>query len=261
LLHRGLATHLLNGFKKASHVVCDSAVIMQELLGHGVVNPKHVSVAPLGVHPSCSAIPEDVADKEAALLLGSGAYTDLLHVGSTIPRKRIDILIRVIAEVRKQDSSIRLIRVGGPFTPAQRHLMQSLELAPDCVISLPFLKRETLAAIYRRVAVVLLPSESEGFGLPVAEALACGTPVLASDLPVLREVGGAAAEYCPVGDVPAWTNAVCELLHQRKIEPSLWQERKRRGLVQAAKFSWSAYTSKMVAIYTEAVFQPRKSSQ
>ena len=50
-----------------------------------------------------------------------------------------------------------------------------------------------------------MPSEREGFGLPVLEALACGTPVVASDIAALREVGGYAAVYCPLDDIEAWT--------------------------------------------------------
>ena len=63
----------------------------------------------------------------------------------------------------------------------------------DAIVVLPFVDRATLAAVYRRAALALLPSEREGFGLPLVEALACGTPVVASDIPVLREVGGDAA--------------------------------------------------------------------
>jgi glycosyltransferase involved in cell wall biosynthesis len=255
-----LAAHILNGFKKAAHIVCDSNTIMRELQEHKVVNPKKISVVPLGVHPSCSPIPEALADKEAAFLLGSNSYTNLLHVGSTIPRKRIDILLRIVGELSKRDSSIRLIRVGGPFTPAQRDLAEALRLDQDRVLSLPFLKRETLAAVYRKVAIVLQTSESEGFGLPVAEALACGTMVVASDISVLREVGGTAAEYSPVGDVKAWSSAICELLRQRTANPLLWEARKRQSLTQAAKFSWSAYTSKMVDVYTDALFQKTEDS-
>jgi glycosyltransferase involved in cell wall biosynthesis len=260
LLHRRLAVHILNGFKKAAHIVCDSNAVMRELLEHKVMGPQKVSVVPLGVHPSCSPLPEAVGDKEAAFLMGKDGYTNLLHVGSTIPRKRIDILLHIVAELRKRDSSIRLIRVGGPFTPAQRHLVASLGIDRDCVLSLPFLRRETLAAIYRKVAIVLQPSESEGFGLPIAEALACGTMVVASDLPVLREVGGAAAEYYPIGDVKTWSNAIYGMLLQRKTYPFLWAARKRQALTQAAKFSWSAYTSKMVDVYREALFQPTERS-
>ena len=91
---------------------------------------------------------------------------------------------------------VRLVRVGGPFTAAQDARIDALGLRRHIRV-LPFVERPVLAALYRRAALVLLPSEREGFGLPVVEALACGTPIVASDLPVLREVGGTAAEVLP----------------------------------------------------------------
>ena len=74
------------------------------------------------------------------------------------------------------------MRVGGPFTAAQQAQVRELGLG-DAIVVLPLLDRSTLAAVYRRCALVLMPSEREGFGLPVLEALACGTPVVASDSP------------------------------------------------------------------------------
>ena len=67
----------------------------------------------------------------------------------------------------------------------------------DAVRVLPFVSPEVLAAVYRRAAMTLLPSESEGFGLPVLESLACGTPVVLSDIPVLREIGGPCRDVLP----------------------------------------------------------------
>ena len=61
----------------------------------------------------------------------------------------------------------------------------------------------------------MLPSDAEGFGLPIIEALACGAPVIASDLPVLREVGGDAVRYCAVGDVDAWSSAIVDVIRER----------------------------------------------
>ena len=113
------------------------------------------------------------------------------------------------------------IRVGGPFTAEQRALVRDLGLEPFIVV-LPFLDRATLAAVYRRSALVLLPSEREGFGLPVLEALACGTPVVASDIDALREVGGDAVQYCPPEDVEAWTTTVARALTERGERPAQW---------------------------------------
>jgi glycosyltransferase involved in cell wall biosynthesis len=117
------------------------------------------------------------------------------------------------------------------------------------IIVLPVLDRDVLAAVYRRAALVLLPSAREGFGLPVIEAMACGTPVVASDLDVLREVGGDTATYCALGDVPAWTDRCIDLLNERQQHPERWAERRSQCIGQAAKFTWAEYTEKMVELY------------
>jgi glycosyltransferase involved in cell wall biosynthesis len=106
-----------------------------------------------------------------------------------------------------------------------------------------------LAAVYRRASVLLQPSEREGFGLPIVEALACGTPVVASDLPALREVGGQAVVYCSVGDIDSWIASVTQLLNERKLDLQQWSERRAAGITQAAKFSWTLYTERMVELY------------
>ena len=95
------------------------------------------------------------------------------------------------------------------------------------------MSREQLADLYRRAAAVLVPSEAEGFGLPVVEALACGAAVVASDIPTLREAGGPAAVFCPVAGVPVWADAVCRVL----FEPGSAPPRAAR-LAQAARYSW-----------------------
>jgi glycosyltransferase involved in cell wall biosynthesis len=81
--------------------------------------------------------------------------------------------------------------------------------------------------------------------------MACGTPVVASDIPALREVGGEAVTYCQVADVAAWSESVIELLRERRQQPDQWSARRSVGLAQAAKFSWAEYTNKMVALYRE----------
>jgi glycosyltransferase involved in cell wall biosynthesis len=145
----------------------------------------------------------------------------------------------------------RLLRVGGAFTAEQLKLAEKLKLR-ESILVLPRIDRNVLAAVYRRAALVLQPSEREGFGLPVVEAMACGTPVVASDLPVLQEVGGDAAEYCKVGDIEGWTETIEELLREREKDDVAWQARRDAGLRQSGSFTWAEYARKMVTVY-EAV--------
>jgi glycosyltransferase involved in cell wall biosynthesis len=205
-----------------------------------------------GTHPACSPDPDPASDAEAARLLGTQTEggIEILHVGSTIPRKRIDALLQIFASILRVLPDARLIRVGGPFTDDQAELVERLNLSQS-ILTLPFLDRGVLAAVYRRAALVLQPSESEGFGLPVIEAMACGTPVIASDLAVMREVGGDAVRYCPVNDLSAWHDTVIELLDERTHQPDRWSVRRQAALTQAARFSWAGHARKLVEIYKE----------
>jgi glycosyltransferase involved in cell wall biosynthesis len=207
---------------------------------------------PNGVDAVFCPTPEPSCDEEASRLLGQqkSDEIDILHVGTTAPRKRIDVLLNVFASVRRECPNVRLLRVGGPFSREQESMVNQLGLT-EAVTVLPKLSRGVLAAVYRRAALVLQPSEREGFGLPVLEAIACGTPVVASDLAVLREVGGGTVMYVPAADIGAWTSAVVHLLHERELEPEQWITRRKRGLSQASKFSWVEYAKKMVEVYRE----------
>jgi glycosyltransferase involved in cell wall biosynthesis len=250
IFFRKMVERSLSGFRKAALVTCDSNATRDELLAHKLIAPECAVVISNGVHPSCSPAADPLADEEAKRLLGQASddAPDILHVGSTIPRKRIDLLLRIFAAVRKEFQRARLIRVGGPYTFEQMKLVDELGIA-DAIVVLPHLERNVLAGVYRRAAVVLQPSEREGFGLPVVEAMACGTAVVASDLAVLREVGGEAAIYCNLRNVEKWTDTVAELLTERHQQPERWAQRREAGLAQAAKFTWAEHARKMVAVY------------
>jgi len=251
---RKMMSRTLSGFRQAARVACVSNATRDELLAHDLIAPGRAIVIPNGVHPSCSPEADEIADEEATRLLSqpSDDAPDILHVGSTIPRKRIDLLLQIFAAVRKKFPGARLIRVGGPFTFEQMKLVDELGIA-GAIVVLPHLERNVLASVYRRAAVVLQPSEREGFGLPVVEAMACGTAVVASDLPVLREVGGDAALYCPVGDISLWIEMVTRLVLYRLGKSQAWTDRIDAGIEQAGKFSWAEYARKMVALYQEVL--------
>jgi glycosyltransferase involved in cell wall biosynthesis len=220
-----MTLRILSGFQKAARVICDSMATRDEILRFGLLPANRLAVLPLAAHPAYAAMSDAQADRQADQLLGgpkkSGA-ADIVHVGSTVPRKRIDVLLRVFSQVRERVPHARLIRVGGPFTPDQTAIMD------------------------RRATVVMQPSAREGFGLPIIEAMACGAPVVATDLPVLRETGGSAASYCDLENIGAWRDAVLAILARDDREPF-----RAAGLAQAGKFSWRAYAEGCARIYEE----------
>jgi glycosyltransferase involved in cell wall biosynthesis len=245
-----MTRRILDGLRRAAHVTCDSEATRDELLSFDLVPHDRVSVVRNGVHPAFTPYPRDKANEQANRLLGPASrdVPEILHVGSTIPRKNIDTLLRAFSEVRRSSPLARLIRVGGPFSTSQQSLLRALG-AETAVTTLPFLDSVVLAAVYRRASIVVMPSTREGFGLPVIEAMACGTPVIASDIPVLREIGGDAVTYTAPLDAAAWACVILRLLAERQHAPAQWRGRQAAAVDRANAFSWSSYTQAMVDIY------------
>lgn len=255
LWFRAMTRRILNGFCKAAAVACDSDATRKAILDHELMPEHKLVTIPLGIAPEFQNQADPRADAEATRLLGEIGPIELLHVGSTIARKRIDVLLDTFAIVRSHHSDARLIKVGGNLTPDQIRQAESLGVM-EGIISLPFLDRSTVAAIYRRSALVLQPSEAEGFGLPVVEAMACGVVVIASDIKVLREVGGDVAIYCPVANPQAWAGKVLELLAERSINPQAWQQRQSVNQHYSRKFQWSNHVAQLVRLYKQ-VLKPK----
>jgi glycosyltransferase involved in cell wall biosynthesis len=237
---RLMMRRVLTGLQKASVVFYSTEAVRAQVERHGLLDPARLVHAPYGV---CEEFTAEEPGPPPKLAAGIADGPFLLHVGSCNPRKRIDVLLDSFAAARARRPELRLVKVGGEWSDDHRARIERLGVSP-ALQHLQGIDRLTLAALYRRAALVLQPSEAEGFGIPVAEALACGAPVLASDLPVLREVGGDAAVYCPVGDVPAWTDAITRLLENPAIAPP-----RPERLARAARFSWAAQARTVATAY------------
>jgi glycosyltransferase involved in cell wall biosynthesis len=243
---RIMAQRTLNGFLKAAHVICVSAFTRANVLRHGLFPPERLSVIHPGADPVFFSAPDPSA--EASSVLGSAGSNYLLHVGSTIRRKRIDLLLRIFGIVSRELPDFRLVRVGGPLTSDQALLASRLGL-DDKIIHAPSLTKAQVAGLYRNAALVLQTSDAEGFGLPVAEALACGCPVVSSDIAPLREAGGVAAEYCPVGEIEAWRETVIRLLRERDGSPEAWELRRAQARRHASGYTWTQNAKQTISVY------------
>ncbi len=235
---RAMSRRTLHGLQKAAVVFYSTNEMRRRLEEHNLVDTARLVHAPYGVSPEFTPDPDEFDST-----IAGNATPFLLHVGSCIPRKRIDVLLAVFAGVRARFPELSLLQVGGEWTPAQREQIDRLGIG-RAIQQQRGLNRRTLAALYRQARIVLQPSEAEGFGLPVIEALACGALVVASDIPVLREVGGKGAVFCPAADVPCWVETIGQLLAQSAKAP----ERAER-LAQARRFSWDQHAQTILRAY------------
>lgn len=250
---RAMAARGLQGLRRSAHVVFGSKAVKEEAARYGLVDERRVSVIPHGVAREFSIAGDPVADTEAERLISASPDSILLlNVGSTIPRKRIDLLLVLFASLRKRIPSVRLVRVGGPLTFAQSALANALGVF-DEIVTLPFLDRRVLAAVYRRCNVLLQTSEAEGFGLPVIEAITCGCPVVATDLPVTRELASDAALYCALGNTSEWTDTVLRLLQQQASGSDHWKQHRKSLQDRALLFSWKESASRFLAVYRQVL--------
>ena len=195
-----LSKLLLKGLRHASVVFHSTLSVRDEILRHDFVPAARLVLAPLGIAAEYLAVPA----------MSSNARPYLLHVGSCIPRKNIELLLNLFAAVRRRVPALELVQVGGIWTAAQRAQLEQLGLAPYIRQSRG-ITRDELARIYAGATAVIVPSLAEGFGIPVIEALACGAPVVASDIPVLREVGFDGVRFCSLVDVNEWVRAIEEI--------------------------------------------------
>lgn len=240
---RAMATHILKGMKKAAIVFHSTIPVRDEILRHGLINPDRLVRAPYGISSEFQLNPSNDDSLQWKQWDPREGPSFLLHVGSCIPRKRIDVLLDVFRAVQNEQGGLRLIQVGGTFTPEQQERIERRGIG-NKIVQMRGLSRHQLAALYRRASLVLQTSEAEGFGLPIIEALACGANVIASDIPVLREVAGPAAVYCPVGDVSSWAATVSAVLDRRQPVPSLDSR-----LAWSLQYTWEEHARRVGSAY------------
>jgi len=175
----------------------------------------------------------------------------VLYLGTLEPRKSVDTLVKAFAEARRAgagaNSRLHLVLAGarGWWYEDLFRLIQSLDLTD--VVHLPgYVPEAELPLWYNAAAVFVYPSSYEGFGLPVAEALACGRPVVTTTVSSLPEAGGDAALLVPPGDVPALADGIQRAL---RLSP----EELARGPAHSALFTWADTAAKTVAAYRLAL--------
>jgi glycosyltransferase involved in cell wall biosynthesis len=175
----------------------------------------------------------------------------VLFVGTVEPRKNLLTLMRAFDQILRQTARRpQLVAVG-----AEGWLMDDLftfikqSSIGDRLLFTGYLDDDDLRALYSSCTVFVYPSIYEGFGLPPLEAMACGAPVIASNIATFRETLGSAAQLVEPNDVQALARSIVEILGDEDRRRAL----SRRGLEQAAKFSWERTAQLTLEVYREVL--------
>ncbi|MFN8597400.1 MAG: glycosyltransferase family 1 protein [Anaerolineae bacterium] len=165
----------------------------------------------------------------------------IVHVGTIEPRKNLPLLFDVIA-----NSNQHLVVAGKLGWLTEPILAKVKELGVEERVTFTgYVADDDLPALISAADVLAMPSKYEGFGLPVLEAMACGTPVVASNTSSLPEVGGEAALYARPDDVRSWAQLIDRVLSDAELRASL----RDKGFKQAAKFKWSTMARETAEVY------------
>jgi len=181
----------------------------------------------------------------AALGLGDAPY--LLFVGAPRRKKNLQGLLTAFARLPDETRSAAFLVIAGVRSPREcgaEAKAQQLRIA-DRVRFPGFVSDADLVQLYQHATALVMPSLFEGFGLPPLEAMACGTPVVASTGGALPEVVGAAALLVQPGDVQQLTAAMKRVLSSAKLRADL----RRRGLDRVQRFSWRRAAEEVLRLY------------
>jgi alpha-1,3-rhamnosyl/mannosyltransferase len=174
----------------------------------------------------------------------------VFYLGQWKAYKNLPILLEAFARVQRTHPNCQLVIAGDD--PRHPEVRQRAAALPEGSVVLPGrLPESAVPDLYRGAALVVLPSRAEGFGLPVIEAMACGVPVICSDLPVLREIADGVALFCDPYDPAAFADAMASMLDVPS-NSSLRQ----LGIERARSFTWERAARQTVEAY-EAVLGVR----
>jgi glycosyltransferase involved in cell wall biosynthesis len=222
--------------RQARRIVVDSMATHAELEARWPGRP-YVHIYP-GVDPVFSPTP---GEEHAA------AEPFLLYTGGWGKRKRVRELVGAFQRLASGRADLGLVMTGDP-PPEDAHVVAASPAARRITLT-GRVSDERLAALYRGAALVIYPSALEGFGFPVVEAFASGTPIVAIRAASVPEVAGDAALLVDRGEPAELADAIAAVLDDGVLARTLAE----RGLVRAAEFSWSRTADRMLGLYREVL--------
>lgn len=233
--------------RSSCRIITPSQATKIDVMNRLGVDGDLIEVIHSGVDPAIRPVGDGARIEEVKARHGiTGEY--LLTVGTVHPRKNIAGLLKAFDLLRREDRiGAKLVVVGkmgwkiGQFAS----LAQALG---DQVVWAGYVPPEDLPALYSGATLFVLPSLSEGFGFPVLEAMACGTPVVASNTTSLPEIAGDAAVLVDPKSASDIARGMLSVAENGELRENM----RRKGLDQASRFTWRATAEKTLAVLEDA---------
>lgn len=220
--------------QQAVHLVCNSESTAADIVRFGGVSCDRITPIPLAY------------DAEHFRPLELPRQNYFLYLGRQDTYKNLDSMIAAFGKVAQGDRDCELWIAGSQdprFSPQLKAQAAELGIA-ERVKFLEYVPYSDLPQLINQAQALIFPSLWEGFGLPVLEALACGTPVIAGQHGALPEVGGEAVLWVDVKDIEAIAQGIRRILH----DPQLSNQLSLASLAQAQKFSWTTTGEQTAAV-------------
>lgn len=231
--------------RKAVALIADSESTRQDTIRLVGVSPGKIFTAPLGVTQEFRQIPDKTIHQQVRQKYQLPEHF-MLFVGTIEPRKNLPILLQAYASVADQMQHHHLVVVGPKGWMVEAISRQTGQLSiSDKVNFTGYVEQDDLPLIYNLADVFIYPSAYEGFGLPVLEAMACGTPVITSNVSSMPEIVGEAGVLIAPNNTHALAQAMVELIN----DPIARQRLSIKGQERAAAFSWKRTAEKTIAVY------------
>jgi len=234
--------------RRATHIIAVSKDTQRDLVATYGLPPEKITVIYEAAAPRFRPQPAEAVNVVRARYGLPDRY--LLFVGTIEPRKNLTRLLDAFEAVHAERLTDGLVIVGKRGW-LYKDFFARVEASPvrETILFPGYVPDEDLPAVYAGAQASVLPSLYEGFGLPALEAMACGTPTVASNAASIPEVGGEAALYFDPNDLEVMTRTIRRVLR----EAALREEMQARGLAQAARFSWERTAQETLAVYRQAV--------
>ena len=234
--------------RRARHIITISESSRQDVTRVFGVPPQKITVIRPGLDPAYRILP---ADAVAAFRQKRGLPDHfLLHVGTLQPRKNIPLLLHALVQL--DDPALHLVLVGGKGWLFESIFQQVTTLGlQDRVTFTGYVPDAELPYWYNAADAFVFPSLYEGFGMPVVEAMACGTPVVAAASSSLPEAAGEAGLLFDPADAAELADRITAV----RRDPALSATMRQKGLVQAQQFSWAKTGRETAAVYQQTLHQ------